>query len=350
MKIMTSDDTGFVSSREWNAFTRSCTSGHLLQSWTWGELKSLFGWQPLRLAVMEAGQIVAGAQVLFRRLPSGVLTTAYIPRGPMGDRTVLDLPALHQACRQRRAVTLLVEPEWEDNVESRTQLESQGFRPCEPAIQPRRTVVLDLRLSDEGLMSQMKPKTRYNIRLAERKGIQIRHGGSTDIPVFYELLHQTALRDTFGIHTRDYYSHAWDLFFREGAAAMLVAEYEAHPVAAVMVFAWGKRAYYMYGASSNDERQRMPTYLVQWHAMRWARSVGCDSYDLWGIPDLDDTTVGNDVAAAEQSGALSTGMGGLYRFKRGFGGRTVRYVATQERAYCPLLSRVLHAAWARREA
>ncbi len=348
MEIRTSDEREFISSAEWDAFSQTCSSGHVLQSWAWGELKSAFGWEPFRLAAIDSDRIVAGVQVLFRRMPLGILTTAYIPRGPMGDASLLAIPALHRACRQRNAIDLLVEPDWEDSPERAGWLTAHGYRPCAHTIQPRRTVVLDLCLSDNVLLAQMKAKTRYNIKLAERKGVRVRLAGRSDLSTFYDLLGQTSHRDGFGIHSMEYYALAWDLFAAQNASGLVLAEYEGKPLAALIVFCWGKRAYYMYGASSDVERQRMPTYLAQWHAMRWARDKGCTSYDLWGIPDLDDAEIGDNLLDAEQSGALSTGMGGLYRFKRGFGGQVLRYVATHEYSYQPLLARFLHWAWSRR--
>jgi lipid II:glycine glycyltransferase (peptidoglycan interpeptide bridge formation enzyme) len=146
----------------------------------------------------------------------------------------------------------------------------------------------------------------------------------------------------------DYYRRVWDIFRQRDAAGLFLAEYQGQPLAALMVLTWGKRAYYMYGASSNEQRHRMPTYLVQFRAMQWAREQGCESYDLWGIPDLDRSSIGPDMADAEQRGALSTGMGGLYRFKRGFGGHEVRYVGTYEYVYNAVLCPMLHAVWQRR--
>jgi peptidoglycan pentaglycine glycine transferase (the first glycine) len=126
---------------------------------------------------------------------------------------------------------------------------------------------------------------------------------------------------------------------------LFLATHEEKTLAAIMVFVWGNTAYYMYGGSSDEERQRMPTYLAQWEAMRWARARGCERYDLWGIADVDENDVGPDVATAEETGVLSTGLGGLYRFKRGFGGREVRYVGAYDYAYNRPLHTLLTAAW-----
>ncbi len=358
MRTRLSSEEGF-SPQQWDEFVRHAPSGHLLQTWAWGDLKARFGWQPERIAVVDDSRILAGAQVLFRRLPPGALTTAYIPKGPLLDPAAPSevganalLSALHNTCRRRRAIFLKVEPDWEDEAEARGWLKSKGFVPSQQTIQPRRTVVIDLRPPEEAILAQMKPKTRYNIRLAERKGVSVQRGRAEDLAIFYELLRITSRRDGFAIHTQAYYRTAWELFSTvdrelgtQEAAALFLAQYEGRTLAALMAFAWGKRAWYMYGASSDDERQRMPNHLLQWQAMLWAKVQGCQTYDLWGIPDLDESDVGPHTALAEEQGVLSTGLGGLYRFKRGFGGRDVRFAGAYDYIYHSPLYRLLTIAW-----
>ncbi len=352
MGIRSSAERDFISAQQWDDWVQGLPSGHLLQSWAWGELKSRFGWQPLRIAAIEEGTILAAAQILFRPLLGGRLITAYVPKGPLADcssplaaPTAELLAALHTICRRKRALSLKLEPDWTDGTDEHHWLQAQGFVPGQQTIQPRRTVVVDLRPSEEAILAQMKSKTRYNIRLAQRKGVSVYLGTADDLAAFYDMLRITGRRGEFGIHSADYYQQVWQLFAPQGAAALLLARYESKLLAAIMVFVWGKKAYYLYGASSDEERQRMPTYLVQWEAMRWAKACGCQSYDLWGIPDVDEAQVGPDVAKAEELGVLSTGMGGLYRFKRGFGGAETRYVGAYDCVYNRALYRLLTVAW-----
>jgi len=301
---------------------------------------------------MEGDSIVAGAQVLFRRLLGTRLTAAYVPKGPViAPSTLRDastasmLTALQAVCRQRRALSLKLEPDWEASADAQQWLQSLGFVASEHTVQPRRTILIDLGPSEQDILAQMRSKTRYNIRLAQRRSITVRTGNADDLPTFYRLLQVTAERAGFGVHTRAYYSLAWQLFEEQDAAALLVASYRKRPIGAVMVFAWGNKAWYMYGASSDEERHRMPTYLLQWEAMRWAKSRGCATYDLWGIPDVDESAIGSSIADAEAHGVLSRGMGGLYRFKRGFGGREVRYVGAFDHAYNRPLYRLFSVVW-----
>jgi len=158
----------------------------------------------------------------------------------------------------------------------------------------------------------MKQKTRYNIRLASKKDIVIEP--SNDIELFNDLIKVTGSRDKFGVHTSQYYEDAFELFSEDQDCVLLIAKYKKTPLAGIIVFGRGKRAWYFYGASNNLERNRMPTYLLQWEAMRWAASRGCTEYDLWGIPDEEKDILERDFMSR------SDGLWGVYRFKRGFGG------------------------------
>lgn len=339
----------------WDAFSKEAETGHLLQSWGWGELKAPFGWLPIRVAALEHGHIVAAAQVLCRHLPLDLVTLAYMPRGPMLSQPLsLRSPdselieAVLSTCRRRRAVMLKLEPEWLDTEVARQWMSAWRLSASSWSVQPRRTVLVDLRSDEDDILAQMKPKTRYNIRLAERKGIVVAQGTADDLPDFHRLLLTTGERASFGVHTLDYYRRAWGLFRERDSVALFLARYSGRTLAAILVIAWGKTAYYMYGGSSDEERQRMPTYLLQWEAMRWAKARGRQLYDLWGIPDVDESEVGEDIQAAEASGVLSHGMGGLYRFKRGFGGQETRYIGACDAVLNPVLYPLMMALWKHR--
>jgi lipid II:glycine glycyltransferase (peptidoglycan interpeptide bridge formation enzyme) len=153
----------------------------------------------------------------------------------------------------------------------------------------------------------------------------------------------TGERDTFGVHAAAYYRKAYELFHADGTAELLVAEFEGEPLAALMVFARGKRAWYLYGASTDLERNRMPTYLLQWEAMRWARARGAEEYDLYGVPDADEAVLEAGFESRHD------GLWGVYRFKRGFGGEIRRVVPALDRVYQPLLYRLYLARMAGRE-
>lgn len=208
-----------------------------------------------------------------------------------------------------------------------------GCVPSPDTIQPPRTVVIDLRPSEDDILARMKQKTRYNIRLAEKKGVTVREGTAADLPAFNRLMLITGRRDNFGIHDSNYYRAAYELFAPQNAALWL-AEYQGQPLAGVMVFASGHWAAYLYGASSDEERQRMPAYAAQWAAMRWAKARGCITYDMWGVPDAEEDELETSFADRRD------GLWPVYRFKRGFGGEVVRTVGAADRVYNNLLHRL----------
>ena len=323
--------------------------GHVLQTSPWGALKSQFGWSDTRVGLMRGDNLVAGAQILLRPLPAGVGQLAYVPKGPIVDWSNQDetkqlLAALDEAAGSQRAVALTVEPNLEDASTPRERLRSLQFQPAPfSAVQPRTTLVVDITPDEDDVLMAMKSKTRYNIRLAGRKGVNVREGGPEDVATFNDLLAATAERADFGIHPPSYYQSAYELFAPRDWARILLAEVDGQAVAGVMVFVLPPRSWYFYGASISAHREKMPTYLLQWEAMRWAKSRGCKTYDLWGVPDEDRETL------EDQFTERSDGLWGVYRFKRGFGGDLVRTVGAWDRVYAPLRYQLYKGALAVRE-
>jgi lipid II:glycine glycyltransferase (peptidoglycan interpeptide bridge formation enzyme) len=340
MRVIESLDGSLPSRASWDQFIARDPHGHLLQTWAWGDLKAAFGWRPVRLLVERDDQWVAGAQVLYRSF--GPLTLGYVPKGPVlasDDPQDMDLlwAAIHRRSRRMRAVALKVEPEWraDDEAQAHARLRMAGFQPSSQTIQPRRTIIVDLRAEEDEILARMKPKWRYNVGLSIRKGVEVHAAGSEEIERFFALMQITGERDAFGIHSLDYYRQAWELFAPVDRVRLLIASYEGAPLAGLMVYAFNGMAWYMYGASSLEQRNLMPNHQLQWRAMQWAKSVGCRQYDLWGITDTDPDDLNAELAGVE-------------RFKAGFGGDVVRYVGAYDYVYIRPLYRLMTALWARR--
>jgi lipid II:glycine glycyltransferase (peptidoglycan interpeptide bridge formation enzyme) len=312
----------------WDAFVREHPNGHILQMAGWGRLKRAFGWQDVRLALDDGGVIRAGVQLLLRRLPRMRFlpaVAAYAPKGPLVDwrdeaQVRALLKALRRFCLRRGVVFLRIEPEALDDPDLAARLRRWGWRPARRSVQPRTTVWVDLEADEETLLARMHPKWRYNVRLAARKGVVVREGGADDLATFTTLMTMTGRRQGFGIHEPAYYRLFWELFAPDGHAVLLLAEHEGRPLAGLLIGQAAGRAWYLYGASGDEDRHLMPNHLLQWEAMRWARARGCRIYDLWGVPD--------EVAANPEAPIPepATGLWGVWRFKRGFGGRVVRYI------------------------
>ncbi len=361
---------------EWDAFVAGHPAGHILQTSGWAALKGSFGWTSQRVVLRTIpspqAPIIGGASILFRRLPWGQ-SLAYVPRGPVVDwddpaqaRAVLTMA--RECGRKQHAALLKIEPELPASPELAEQLAAFGFRPSPQRIQPLSTIHVDLAAGEDAILAAMKPKWRYNVRLAERKGVTVRAGTPADLPAIQALMDVTGARDGFGVHSAEYYRTATALFAPQmktsppypplplrgtqavlpgeggvgaplpsqgepvlsvskegrgvGEMTWLLAEHEGALLAAIALFALGRMAWYIWGASSDEGRNLMPNHALQWAAMRRAIARGCRIYDLWGIPD----EVGENPAAyAEPESWGEGGLWGVYRFKQGFGGRVIRY-------------------------
>ncbi len=316
---------------EWHATLAELPAAELLQSWDWGEFKSRHGWTPQRWVWRCEGRPLAAAQMLRRSEKRFALhaAIAYVPRGPLLDwadadlrrRVLRDLRSL--ACREG-ALLLKVDPQVAvgygapDGAEAQADalglevvgdLAAAGWRESRQQVQFRNTVLLDLAQDESALLASFRQKTRYNVRLAVRKGVTVRAGTDSDLESLFSLYARTAERDGFVIRPQRYYRDAWGSFMRAGIAQALLAEVEDEAVAAVIVFTFGGRATYMYGMSSGAHSDKMPNYLLQWEAIRRAKAAGCSIYDFWGAPD--------EFAPADP-------LWGVWRFKAGFRGHVVR--------------------------
>lgn len=303
----------------WNTALSCLPASHVLQSWEWGQVKSAHNWAPARLLWEQDGRPVAAAQVLRRPLPHTPWGVMYVPKGPALDYANSELlervfDDLERFARQQHAILLKIDPD--TNLTHVVPiLTARGWRYSNEQIQFRNTALLDLRLSHDELLAAMKSKTRYNIRLAERKGVTIHDGSVEDIPLFFSLYAETGQRDGFLIRPLAYYQDAWQTFMQADMARMLLAQVEGQTVAGLILFRFGNKVWFMYGASSDRHRNWMPNYLLQWHAIRWAKSVGCTDYDLWGAPDTLDE---NDS------------LWGVWRFKEGLGARYAPHIGAYD--------------------
>jgi peptidoglycan pentaglycine glycine transferase (the first glycine) len=322
----------------WDSFVAACPEGGVLQSSAWAAFKRQAGWRPLRLAAGDDDSPIAGMQILLRSLPLGLFKVAYAPRAPLGQwqrGAAADAlwPAVHAALRRQRAIFLKIEPSLPPSLDLSESLRTRGFIASPSHIQPVATLQVDLTLDLDAIKAAQKPKTRYNTGLAARRGVEISEGTAADLTTIYPLLRETSQRDGFPIHTLDYYEAL--LQNMPCVSRLTMARHEGDLLAAIFVAAFGREAIYMHGASGALKRNLMPTYLIQWDAMQWAKARGCQFYDLWGIPE----TVTEDTQV-EAGQPREDGLWGVYRFKSGFGGRLVRYAGSFDYVYSATLFRL----------
>ena len=302
---------------DWQGALAALPAPHALQTWAWGEFKSHWGWTAQRWLLSDASGAPQCAVQLLRRAagPSCVL---YAPKGPAAHDAQgysAGLSHIESLARAARALWAKVDGDppfgpdgWSDAdlQATRAALTTRGWQPAPAQIQFRNTAFTDLRLDDDALLAAMAPKCRYNVRLAERRGVTVRIAQPVtpgpDADTLYALYAATGARDGFAIRTQAYYQDAWA---RMGATALL-AEREGRLLSALVLFTTDRRAWYFYGMSGTEGREHMPNHLLQWRAQQWARAQGCVSYDWWGAPET--------PAATDR-------LSGVWRFKEAFGAR-----------------------------
>ncbi len=304
--------------QQWNSIISALPTPHILQTKVWAEIKAINGWEP-QFYIWKDGsdQAVAGVCLHRKKIPVLSLNLLYAPRGPLCNWQDNDLRQtvindLQKIARHQHALFLKIDPEVEKTGSEQSaltiteELEKNGWIFSNEQLQFRNTIFLDLSLPDDILLSNFKQKTRYNIRLAEKKGVLIRRGTEEDLSNLYQMYAQTAMRDGFAIRSSNYYLKVWSTLMQTGMAIPLIAEVNDEAVSALIMFVYAGRAYYFYGMSTGKFREWMPNHLLQWKAILLAKAHGCTSYDFWGAPD---NFVENDP------------MYGVYRFKEGFNGR-----------------------------
>jgi lipid II:glycine glycyltransferase (peptidoglycan interpeptide bridge formation enzyme) len=343
----------------WDQLISDLPNPHFLQTYEWGQVKMKYGWIPfyavwtddgkfhvfqsienwsIKSENCQAGCLVLKKQILSRGFTAR-LSILYAPKGPLLDWTNESLRGrvlndLQGFAIKQGAIFLKIDPDivlgcgipnsegdildtCGQAIRGELNRSARGWVYSLDQIQFRNTVLVDLSAPEEEMLARMKPKTRYNIRLSEKKGVTVRVGNVDDLNMLYKMYAETSIRDGFVIRDENYYLTVWKLFMQDRSSVFsslpvaipLIAEVENTPVAAIFLFMFAGRAYYVYGMSRNLYREKMPTYLLQWEAMKRARASGCRVYDLWGAPEIFDE---------------SDSMWGVYRFKEGLGGEVVR--------------------------
>ncbi len=328
---------------KWDLFVAQTPSFGLFQSWQWGEFKQKMGWLAYRIAVEEQGEIIAGAQMLIKSLPAGIVSIAYIPRGPLCDwfdreTTLLLLDGLHRIARQHRAIFLKIEPPLVNSVENSQILEEYSFLASRRKNQPRNTIIVNLDQDLEFVLSQMRKKTRKYILRSKRQGVRITIGDRDSLPAFHRLMQETAKRGKFVVQSLDYFESKWEAFSKLDQCVLLLAWHGKELLAGDMTFRFGAHAADFYGGSLKIHPDLHLDYLLIWEAINWAKSKGCVTFDLWGIPDDVNGIFEEDKRLFVHR---KNGLWGVYQFKSGFSQNVVSYVGPYDYPYSPILYAIL---------
>ncbi|MCD4752270.1 MAG: peptidoglycan bridge formation glycyltransferase FemA/FemB family protein [Anaerolineaceae bacterium] len=332
---------------QWNTDLSHMPEPHLLQTEEWASIKTQYGWRNIQKSWRDVnGKTVAMANILLKNIKIGPLrfkyNLMYIPRGPILDWNDVELRQrvlkdIILIAKENKSFLIKIDPEViigkgipetnkaapnTNGINFLNELKQQGWHYSQDQIQFKNTVWLDLSLTEDELLANMKQKTRYNIRLSGKKGVTISEGKPSDFTMLANMYAQTAIRDKFTIRSEKYYLKVWSHFYNQGKFTPLIAFYEDEPIAALMLFHFAGRAWYIHGMSRSIHRNKMASYLLQWEAIKVAKSKDCNRYDLWGAPfDLIE----------------SDPMRGVYRFKQGFAGETIRTIGAWDFPIKPLL-------------
>lgn len=315
----------------YDAFVEAHPRGHFMQTRAWGRVKSAWNWQAV-ISRDENGAINGSLAVLVRKLPLVPYTMMYAPRGPVCDiynqRVLAELTeGLKTLAKKHRACVFKTDPDVASSDTTFVELmqglgyrlngESKNFE----GIQPRYVFRLPIQgRTPEELAAAYHSKTRYNIRVAQKNGVQVRVCGEEMLDDFYRIMLETGVRDHFITRPKAYFASMMRYLGQDCRLYMAFAE--ERPIAGTLAIRYGDKVWYLYGASSNAERNKMPNYLLQHEMITWASETGCALYDFRGV-----------------SGDLSEDnpLYGLYRFKKGFSGEFTEFVGELELCFHPVI-------------
>lgn len=299
---------------------------HPIQSWEWGEFRKKTGIQVLRFGVFDRkssgqGKLKAGYQLTVHSLPKLPYTVIYFPKGPMPDKIMLE--TLKKIGQQEKAIFVKLEPNVAAPYGQVDFLLANGCRVGQPLF-TRFTFQLDLTKPEEQLLAGMKPKTRYNIHLAQRYGVEVVEDNSQKgFEIYLKLLLETTRRQHFYAHTPQYHWFLWETLAPTDIYHLFLAKYKGEVLAAYIFFTFNKVLYYPYGASTRIHREVMAPYALFWEAIKFGKQKGCQIFDMWGTPGPNPNP--------------KDPWFGFHRFKEGFGGKLIEFIGTYDLIINPYL-------------
>ena len=317
---------------EYEAFVQSHPKGNFAQSYLWGKQKPMWQWDAIAVRG-EDGAIRGSLAVMTRKVPGIGRTLMYGCRGPVCDLDAREtfsqlLDGAKALAKKYKSYVIKIDPDVpSSNTAFSSMLQSFGFRAKEggknfEAIQPRYVFRLNVEgKTEEELLANFHQKWRYNIRLAERKGVTVRVCGKEMVPAFSDLMLTTGVRDGFVTRKPEYFAAMLDNL---GEHARLYMAFDPNdtPIAGTLAIHYGDKVWYLYGASSNEHRNLMPNYLLQWRMIQWAVETNCRIYDFRGVS--------GDVSEDNP-------LYGLFRFKQGFGGDFTEFVGEMDLVLSPVI-------------
>jgi lipid II:glycine glycyltransferase (peptidoglycan interpeptide bridge formation enzyme) len=289
--------------------------GSMLQTRAWGEFKRTRWWQPVYLVAGDPADSVA--MLFLRRRIRGLGWLWYAPKGPGVTSAEQLRPLMVERDIFANAFCIQVEPEAPDSPDNRAALAGMGFRKAADVQVSRATIIVDIAPDEAAILSSFKPKTRYNVRLAQRRGVTVEPVPCSErnVAVMYGLMTQAFQRARLPLRPLTYFAGYWRLFEASGQGQLFLARRDGEALAGAYVVFLGEKAWYKDGGSVGDRSELMAPHLLQWEAMRWLRARGVRSYDLVAVPRSDEE-------------ATHSSLHGLLQFKAGFSGDVRQFVGT----------------------
>lgn len=322
---------------EYEEFLKNHPKGHFMQTPQWAQVKSNWKYE-VALERNDAGAIIGSVAFLIRRLPYTKYNIMYSARGPVCD--IHDYELLNrlindakEMAKKHNACVIMVDPDVKsEETEYIDVLNKAGFKGKSgknfEGTQPRFVFRLDVKNKTiDELMVAFHSKTRYNIRVAIKNGVEVKIVGKEMAKTFYEIMLETGMRDNFVTRPLSYFENMLDYMGEN--ARLYMAYYEGKPIAGTLAIRYGNKVWYLYGASSNAYRNVMPNYLLQYEMIRWAVDTGCDIYDFRGVSG--DLTPENPLY-------------GLYKFKKGFSGELTEFIGEFELVTKPFVYKTMQKA------
>lgn len=314
----------------WDQFIENSPTGHIVQSWEWGEFKKDYGNQITRVGVLDEGNLVAAASYTLHKIPYTKFFVGYLPKGPVVGSTKpealkLLLDKITEEAKSQNCLFIRLEPNFLTTTDYKLPKIANLVHAPKTIFAPH-TLLLDLTKPEEELLKNMHEKWRYNTRLSERKGVQVKE--TEDIEAFIKIQRETADRDKFYIHPDQYYRNLWQKLHPQGLAFLLQATHEGDALASWMLFKFGDYLYYPYGASSSLKRNLMASHALMWAAVQFGQKHHLKTFDLWG-------------ASPEDADSNDPWLG-FTTFKLGFGSHRVSFVGTFDLVINPTLYKIFN--------
>lgn len=294
---------------------------HPLQTWSWGEFRKACGKHIRRVGVFDGETLRLGIQASFHPLPIGGYSVGYFPRGPLPTEDQLSV--VHALAREENALFIKIEPnvalpvaDTPDYSALDTFLKSEGGQTGRPFFATY-TFQIDLTQTENQLFDNLESKTRYNVRLAKKKGVEIIENTSSEgMQTYIEILKETTRRNAFYAHTPEYFQTMWQTVGSSKMMRIFEARYEGDVLASWIMFLHNGVLYYPYGASRSIHRNVMASNLLLWEMILYGKKSGATLFDLWG-------SLGPD---ADQSDRWY----GFHKFKSGYGGTLMRFLGSYD--------------------